>query len=87
MLSVCVSEAQSIWNYIPMKTFTKCVGHRGCSAAVTDGDVKPSALIHTQALASIFLTLPPINSATSLFSVIRVFLVSQQVFSFHITLI
>ncbi len=56
---------------------SQCLGHRGCSTAVTDGDFKPSAQIHTQALALIVLTLPPTNSATQLFSVIPAFIVSQ----------
>lgn len=34
---------------------------------VTDGDFKPSAQIHSQTLALIFLTLPPTNLAIQLF--------------------
>ena len=56
---------------------SQCLGHRGCSIAATDGDFKPTAQIHTQALALIFLTLPLSNSASQMFSVTQLFLVSQ----------
>lgn len=45
---------------------------------VTDGDVKPSVQIHTQALTLIFLILPPTNLATQLIQCdIQAFIVSQ----------
>lgn len=80
VVSVTVSEAESVMlgHHSYKNTFTKAsVEATGvCSITVTDGDFKPSAQIHTWALALIFLTLLPINSA-SMFSVARVFLVSQ----------